>query len=417
MTLAGNQNNPPIDNSVAEGKNLTDRQLRGLQIAKTCRIRKSSSGWIVPSQSGSGSYIVKLDKHEPSCTCPDCELRRKKCKHIWAVEFHIKQIIDSEGNSTTTKAVKITYTQDWSAYDQAQTQQKELFMKLLNDLCGQIQQPTYSFGRPKLPLSDMVFASALKVFTTFSLRRFTSDMKTAKELGYIGKVPHYSTVARYMENPDLTPILHELIKLSSLPLATIEQDFAVDSSGFSSSRFDRYFSFKYGRDKSHRVWIKAHLISGVRTNIVTGIELTEGNKGDCPQFKPLVDKTAKNFQISEVSADKAYSSRGNFELVASYGGTAFIPFKSNASGKARGSTLWRKMYHYFMLNREEFMEHYHKRSNVETTFHMIKSKFGDSLRSRKKVSQRNEVLLKILCHNIVVLIHEMYELGIETNFS
>ncbi|MGC8622204.1 MAG: transposase, partial [Caldisphaera sp.] len=73
-------------------------------------------------------------------------------------------------------------------------------------------------------------------------------------------------------------------------------------------------------------------------------------------------------------------------------------------------------YNYFVYNREEFMQHYHLRSNVESTNFMIKSKFGDFIRSKDKTAQVNEVLLKILCHNIVVLIHEMNELGIEANF-
>jgi transposase len=417
MTLGGNQNNPPIVNSVAEGKNLTDRQIRGLQIAKTSRIRKSSSGWVVPSQSGSGSYVVKLDRHEPSCTCPDCEMRRAKCKHIWAVEYYVRQTMDSEGNTTTTKAMKVTYTQDWSAYDKAQTQQKSIFLKLLRDLCDTIPQPAYTFGRPKMPMSDMVFASALKVFTTFSLRRFTSDMRTAKELGFIDKTPHYSTVARYMESEDLTPIIERLIQISSLPLVAVEKDFAVDSSGFSGSRFARFFSYKHGRDVKYKEWIKAHVISGTRTNIITGIEITEGKRSDSPYFKPLVEKTAENFEIKEVSADKAYSSRANTEIVNSYGGVAYIPFRCNATGKARGSKLWRKMWHYFEFNREEFLQHYHKRSNSETVFHMIKTKFGDSVRSKSRTAQINEVLLKALCHNICVVIQEMFELGIDGRFA
>ncbi len=46
------------------------------------------------------------------------------------------------------------------------------------------------------------------------------------------------------------------------------------------------------------------------------------------------------------------------------------------------SELWTRMYHFYSLNRAEFLQHYHKRSNVETTFHMIKSKFGQRLRSK-----------------------------------
>jgi hypothetical protein len=82
-----------------------------------------------------------------------------------------------------------------------------------------------------------------------------------------------------------------------------------------------------------------------------------------------------------------------------------------------GSNAWRKMYHYFILNRDDFMKHYHQRSNCETVFHMIKSKFKDNVRSKDKVAQLNEVLLKILCHNICVVIQEMHELGVDANFT
>ena len=101
----------------------------------------------------------------------------------------------------------------------------------------------------------------------------------------------------------------------------------------------------------------------------------------------------------------------------SIGGTAFIPFRSNASRKPRGkSWAWRKMFNYFVYQREEFMEHYHLGSNVETTNFMIKAKFGDVIRSKDKTAQINEVLLKVLCHNIVVLIQEMFELDIGPEF-
>ena len=86
--------------------NMEARQEKGLAIAQTSRIRKEGNAWIVPSQSGNGSYKVVFNGHEPNCNCPDCELRRTKCKHIWAVEYYMKQEIDQEGNKTTTKAMK-----------------------------------------------------------------------------------------------------------------------------------------------------------------------------------------------------------------------------------------------------------------------------------------------------------------------
>ena len=69
------------------------------------------------------------------------------------------------------------------------------------------------------------------------------------------------------------------------------------------------------------------------------------------------------------------------------------------------------MFHYFMLNREEFLGHYHLRSNVESIFGAIKNKFGGSLKSRTKTAQTNELLLKLICYNIKVLIQQMNEIG------
>ena len=72
------------------------------------------------------------------------------------------------------------HTQEWAAYNKAQTNEKLIFMKLLKDLCNNIEQPTYKFGRPTLPFSDMLFGSIMKTYTGFSLRRFMSDMKIAR---------------------------------------------------------------------------------------------------------------------------------------------------------------------------------------------------------------------------------------------
>lgn len=394
------------------------REERGEDIIKRFQIVKTPRGWRVPSTSSSGkSYLVTFNGHEPKCNCPDCELRKKKCKHIHAVEFYIKKEIDEEGKITQTKGVKVTYSQDWKAYDNAQTNEKLVFMKLLKDLCDNIEQPKYKFGRPTLPISDMLFASALKVYSTFSLRRFMSDVKIAKGMNLIDVVPNFMTISNFMNKEEITNILKELIEISASPLREVETDFAVDSSGFSTSRFARWYDTKWGKERKYKVWIKAHLISGVKTNIVTGCEITEGDCNDSPQLSNLVEQTAKNFKVGEISCDKAYSSRANLELIQNVGAVPFIPFKKNVSGRRdRGSGTWKKMYAYFIYKHDEFLEHYHKRSNAETVFSSIKAKFKDNLRSKGKTAQVNELLLKILCYNITVVIQEIATLGISGNF-
>jgi transposase len=130
---------------------------------------------------------------------------------------------------------------------------------------------------------------------------------------------------------------------------------------------------------------------------------------------PLVERTAENFEVREVSANKAYLSRKNLNAVESVGGMPFIPFKSNTLEPSEAGR-WARMYHLFMYRREEYMAHYHRRSNIETAYSMIKGKFGSALRSKSDTGQINEALCKILCHNICVLIQAMHALKIQSIF-
>jgi len=48
---------------------------------------------------------------------------------------------------------------------------------------------------------------------------------------------------------------------------------------------------------------------------------------------------------------------------------------------------------------------------------MVKTKFGDAVRSKSDVAARNEVLCKVVCHNICCLISAIYDLGINLAFG
>src|SRR5208283_2744615 len=156
------------------------REEKGLVIAATSKIEQNKLGWKVPSQSGNGSYIVNLDHGSPFWTCPDFEKRQQPCKHIHAVEFVIQRETKPDGTETLTKSMKVTYTQEWTTYDDAQMHEQERFVILLRDLCNGIEQPTQTFGRPRLPLADVLFSIAFKVYSTMSTRRFMTDLREAQ---------------------------------------------------------------------------------------------------------------------------------------------------------------------------------------------------------------------------------------------
>ena len=119
---------------------MSERQQKALAIAAKSKIAKKGDVWVVPSQSGNGSYKVNnTDPDWPTCTCPDYELRRIHCKHIYAVEIVIeresktttKKTADGvETTTTVTETVKLRYKQVWKAYTSAQTQEKAKFLEL-----------------------------------------------------------------------------------------------------------------------------------------------------------------------------------------------------------------------------------------------------------------------------------------------
>ncbi len=396
---------------------MNTRAIKSQDIASRLKIERKDDKWIVPSQTGKGKYTVDIEGKAPHCTCPDFELRGYKCKHIYAVEYTIKSETDTENHTTTvTKTVRVTYKQDWPMYNAAQANEKAHFQSLLHDLCQGIEEPDQHMGRPRQSLQDILFSMVYKVYSTVSTRRFNGDLEEACTKGYLTSVPHFNTIVKYFDNASLTPLLRTLIEQSSLCLKSVDVDFAVDSSGFSTSRYVRWYNARYGHEQDNHDWMKVHLMTGLKTNIVTSVEITGRYSNDSPHFKPLVKATARNFKLRDVDADKAYLSKSNLELVTKLGATPFIPFKSNTTGEGEGSILWEKLWHYYQLYREDFLTHYHKRSNVESTMWMIKSKFDEHIRNKTDAGIVNELYCKVLCHNICVVIQSMYELGIEPTF-
>ena len=153
---------------------------------------------------------------------------------------------------------------------------------------------------------------------------------------------------------------------------------------------------------------------GVNTHVVPSARITDRDGNDSPEFKPLVDATAARFTLRDVSADKAYLSHDNLATVEARGGVPYIPFKTNTTGA--GPELWQRMFHLFSFKRPEFLRHYNMRSNVETVNSAIKRKFGATIKARDFVPQVNELLCKILCHNLSCLVHAIHELGLEPTF-
>jgi transposase len=252
-----------------------------------------------------------------------------------------------------------------------------------------------------------------------SSRRACGVYQNVAERGLLSKRPSFMVSSRLLSRPEVTPILYRLLQLSALPLAGLEEGGAVapDSTGIQTTSFGAWREEKHGEKREKR-WLKVHAIVGTKTHVVIDARVLEANSADAPQFMPLIQGALDaGFNPKTALGDKGYLSRENYTGATRMGLETFIPFKSNSISDAHGSAAWRKAFHLFQANREEFDRNYHKRSNVESVFSALKRKFGENIRSKDPAAQVNEVLCKLIAYNLTVVVHEMFENGVAPAFT
>lgn len=332
-----------------------------------------------------------------------------------------KQISLEDFNPSSQNKLKNKYTQDWPAYDAAKTNEDIMFKKLLSELLflGIENDNKTKIGRKAYSLQDRIFTMCIKVFYKSDLRKAQSILKELKNLHYIEKVPCYKSIDNFFNNSEITKVLDELILLSSLPLANLETTGAIDGTGFATKRCEKWRNYKYGNKEKgkEKIWRKAHAMVGCKTNVFISVKMTESKVNDIVMFEDVLGNKTKYFNMENFVADKGYSSRKVVDFIYKLGLQPYIPFKKHVTGKAKGSQLWSKLFFEFKNQNEEYMKKYHVRSNVETCFHMVKQRFGDYLMTKNYIANENELKIKFLCHNLCVLIQELFEKDINIDFS
>lgn len=306
-----------------------------------------------------------------------------------------------------------SYRQDWTLYNRGQTNELEHFTRMLWHLCELQEGPQQERGQPRIDFHAILFLLVYSCYySQLSKRRLVAQLRVTKDILKLPRVPHFNTLYNYMKNPVMTSYLRRMLVISSLPLVGMETHFAADATGFTTSNRKEWKKVKYGNSEKWNEFVKLHVMCGVRTRIITAVEVTPEYTHDGPKFESLLKQTQEYFVVEAVSADKAYSSYKNVELVVSSNALSLIRFRDNARAEGR-PPAWKKAFHYFRLHEEDFLAGYHLRSNVETLFGAMKLKFGDHLRSKSFQGQMNELLCIAICHNLCVLVHSMLEFQIE----
>ena len=436
-------NHPIADPS--EGRSGVDarRIARGQRIAASdTPFVTTNNGWMIPSDSRRGvEYLVWFDEDGAHCSCDDTF---RTCKHIVALQIRLHgnrktRIVPALAFRPTASTIEHPLPAstsnnrmpvqedppappeqltDWQAYNRAQTNEGWLFPQLLHALCALVPEPAgQATGRPKTPVRDLLFGEVYREYSGLSSRRCHTGIKEVAEDGYISKAYGYNVGADFLNQPETTDLLRALITESARPLQGIERTFAVDSTGFATSRYARWHDEKYGSQKSGRTYVKTHIFVGVKSHIITAAAASVEPIADIRMLPTLLKETRRaQFTVKELAADNAYLSEPMLEWMDELGIDFWSPFRANAKFHYDNS-LWDKHLATFLLNQDLFAEHYHQRSQAESAIWMTKSKYGPDVRGKTPTSQANGVLCKLLANNLYALIQSIYALGLEPEFE
>ncbi len=391
------------------------RQQNGLDIAAKGGIGYEDGMFFVPSQHGiSKGYFIPEDLS--ACTCPDFDKTLERCKHIHAVDYTLRGVVAvAKEMRDVNRTKRPTYPQNWPVYDRQKRSEKWMFMQMLHALCKTIPEVRRACtGRCSKPVGDLIFAAVLMAYTKMSGRRFQTDFQMAQHLGFIRSNFHETVLHRWIRSAGTDQILSDLITASAEPLGHLESEFAIDSTGLTTNRY-REWEEEKGGTKQHE-WVKANVMCGTATTIVTSIIMSDGHQADTSFFVPLLERTNRLFGIRAVAADAAYATIKNVNAVFDAGGVPYIPFRSNMTGDGGGDKNWGEMFHFFQDHRQRFLDYYHRRSKIETLFSALKRQFDGTVRAKSRAGQKNEVLCKFLCHNICTLLLAMLEYDVYPEF-
>jgi len=219
-------------------------------------------------------------------------------------------------------------------------------------------------------------------------------MSNIKEKLDLDKVPHYTTLQKFVFR--IPSSLFNLILSKTLKLfyshgenASIT---AIDATGFTSSYASHYYSRRTG--KLRRSFLKTSIAVDTDKKVILGWKISQKTDHDVKHAKALIRQSNKSRKSECYVLDKGYDSEKIHVLIREeIKADSIIPVRKRKRKKVRGKYR-RKLY----LNFDKIK--YNKRNIAETTFSVVKRKFGEVLRARKFYNQVKEIKIKLIVYNI-----------------
>jgi len=293
---------------------------------------------------------------------------------------------------------------------------------LLAYLCRVISGPAWKGSRQvPLPYCDRLYCVVLTEYFTHSGRRSEPHYEDAMERGHIRRAPFFNSVYDYYDDRLTTSHLQKLLRITGKVLMPYDIDAIMDGTDFvmeekleyaDDERYCDAYSVK--KAGGHR-YLMAHFLAGQITHGVfaAAVDVCLDKKfslrHDSEFTNILIERAKANgfvFRDAEVWGDKGYAGGKNKVLIESLGAKSMITEKS-------GKKLSRPHGDPGLCG----CKGCYKRNAIETVNSMIKQIMGEKVSCKNKVSLENEVLARVVAHNLRVIQQAMIAMDIPVDFE
>jgi Transposase DDE domain len=288
--------------------------------------------------------------------------------------------------------------------------------------------PSYSHRcSPKKFTQHQLFAClVLKSFLKTDYRGIVAHLTDCPSLVQtlgLKEVPHYTTLQkaarRLLASIPARRLLDATVREHAGRKRRIARA-AIDSTGLDSTAASAYFvnrrRYIGGPWKTvvyHR-YPKLSLVCDVDSHFILACQAARGPKVDIIEFQPLVTEALARVRLSQLAADAGYDSEANHRFARQECCIRSIipPTRGRPTDKPASGRYRRLMQTRFDLAA------YRSRVQVETVMSMIKRRLEAFVRGRNAWSQRRELRLKVLTHNVMLLLRtEVFYRAVLTLYS
>ena len=269
------------------------------------------------------------------------------------------------------------------------------------------EKPAGRRGRPPIKKRDILKSLLFIELMTCSIPRAPSLLLMHKEILGLDRIPAARTLYKYRAQMEMTKPLERLVYEAGKELFSEEEIAATDGTGHGRSK-GKTWSGDRSNPMKYREYDMAHYLVGTKTNVILAARITRGTWHDSRQFKPLLDLEIPGTNLRAITADPGYISRDNYDLVEEMGFTPYIKPKNNAVFRPHPKNAYEKAVMFATRFPKRWHNTYRYRTKAECAIHSVKATFGDIIRGRHRTSRRNQVLCRVIVHNMRMTVMDRY---------